>query len=147
MKKIGVQSCCCGYLAPPPRAKSYRESRAATECGGLVRPQGSVSGELGAGARDAVDAARRLCARVSRDSSPRRRRRQRTGQRSDATRPPPINKQMGTPVLVGEGRRGKAPLVGAAVDLGLQFGSDGIQRLLEVRVVATTVRLLEPLPG
>ena len=56
---------------------------------------------------------------------------------------------MGTPVLVGEGRKGKDvdALVRAAVDLGLQFGSDGIQRLLKVRVVAATVRLLEAFPG
>ena len=33
-------------FSPPPGAKSYRESRAATEYGGLVRPQGSVSGGL-----------------------------------------------------------------------------------------------------
>ena len=104
----------------------------------------------GAGARRAVDAARRLCARVSRDSSPRRRRRQRTGQRSDATRPPHAPEaEMGTPVLVGEGRKGKDvdALVRAAVDLGLQFGSDGIQGLLEVRVVAAAMGLLQPLPG
>ena len=56
---------------------------------------------------------------------------------------------MGTPVLVGEGRKGKDvdALVRAAVDLGLQFGSDGIQGLLEVRVVAAAMGLLQPLPG
>ena len=57
--------------------------------------------------------------------------------------------QLGTPVLVGAGRKGnqRPALVGAAVDLGLQFGSDGIQRLLEVRVVAAAMGLLQPLPG
>ena len=56
--------------------------------------------------------------------------------------------EMGTPVLVGAGRKGnqRPALVRAAVDLGLQFGSHGIQRLLEVRVVATPMRLLEALP-
>ena len=57
--------------------------------------------------------------------------------------------EMGTPVLVGAGRKGnqRRALVGAAVDLGLQFGSDGIQGLLEVGVVTTPMGLLEAFPG
>ena len=73
-----------------------------------------------------------------------------TRQRSDGTRPRrAVDRNMGTPVLVGAGRKGnqRPALVRAAVDLGLQFGSHGIQRLLEVRIVAATVRLLQPLPG
>ena len=73
-----------------------------------------------------------------------------TRQRSDGTRPRrAVDRNMGTPVLVGAGRKGnqRPALVRAAVDLGLQFGSDGIQGLLEVRVVTTTVRLLEAFPG
>ena len=95
--------------------------------------------ELGAGARDAIDAARRLCAgplveHHSLASSAR------TG-RPEA--------EMGTPVLVGAGRKGnqRPALVRAAVDLGLELRRHGIQRLLEVRVVTTTVRLLEAFPG
>ena len=96
--------------------------------------------ELGAGARDAVDAARRLCAgplveHHSLASSAR------TGRAPEA--------EMGTPVLVGArgGKGATQRLVGAAVDLGLELRRDGIQRLLEVRIVAATVRLLQPLPG
>ena len=71
-------------------------------------------------------------------------------QRSDATRPPHAPEaEMGTPVLVGAGRKGnqRPALVRAAVDLGLELRRHGIQGLLEVRVVATTVRLLEAFPG
>ena len=62
---------------------------------------------------------------------------------------PPFEAEMGTPVLVGaRGREGATQrLVSAAVDLGLELRRDGIQGLLEVGVVATTVRLLQPLPG
>ena len=89
---------------------------------------------------DAIDAARRLCAgplveHHSLASSARTRR--------------APEAEMGTPVLVGAGRKGnqRPALVGAAVDLGLQFGSDGIQGLLEVRVVTTAMGLLEAFPG
>ena len=63
--------------------------------------------------------------------------------------PPARRNVHGNPRLSGGQGEGKAPtpLVRAAVDLGLQFGSDGVQGLLEVRVVATTVRLLEAFPG
>ena len=96
--------------------------------------------ELGAGARDAIDAARRLCAgplveHHSLASSAR------TGRAPDA--------EMGTPVLVGAGRKGnqRPALVGAAVDLGLELRRHGIQGLLEVGIITTAVRLLEAFPG
>ena len=74
------------------------------------------------------------------DKEPRRHGSARTGRAPEA--------EMGTPVLVGAGRKGnqRPALVRAAVDLGLQFGSDGIQGLLEVRVVTTPMGLLQPLP-
>ena len=63
--------------------------------------------------------------------------------------PPARRNVHGNPRLSGGQGEGKAPtpLVRAAVDLGLQFGSDGIQGLLEVRVVAAAMGLLQPLPG
>ena len=75
------------------------------------------------------------------DKEPRRHGSARAGRAPEA--------EMGTPVLVGAGRKGnqRPALVRAAVDLGLQFGSDGIQGLLEVRVVAAAMGLLQPLPG
>ena len=107
--------------------------------------------ELGAGARDAVDAARRPCpggvagqlvveqhspdnhAALGRDAPQARRRRRNGNPRLSGGQ--------------GEGmRHHQRRLVRAAVDLGLELRRDGIQGLLEVRVVAATVRLLEPLP-
>ena len=90
---------------------------------------------------DAVPGRRGTVLHAADDEEPRRQDSARTGRAPEA--------EMGTPVLVGEGRKGKDvdALVRAAVDLGLQFGSDGIQGLLEVRVVTATVRLLQPLPG
>ena len=97
--------------------------------------------EQRAGARDAIDAARRLSPGVAGEL---------VEQHSDATRPRrAVDAEMGTPVLVGaRGRESVSQrrLVRAAVDLGLELRRDGIQGLLEVRVVAATVRLLEPLP-
>ena len=57
--------------------------------------------------------------------------------------------EMGTPVLVGAGRKGnqRPALVRAAVDLGLELRRDGIQGLLEVGVVTTAMGLLEAFPG
>ena len=101
--------------------------------------------ELGAGARD-VDAARRLCPGVAGELVEQNS----LASSARAGRAPGApSTEMGTPVLVGEGRKGKDvdALVRAAVDLGLQFGSDGIQGLLEVRVVAAAMGLLQPLPG
>ena len=60
-----------------------------------------------------------------------------------------VDAEMGTPVLVGArgGKGATRRLVRAAVDLGLELRRDGIQGLLEVRVITTTVRLLEAFPG
>ena len=72
-------------------------------------------------------------------------------QRSDGTRPRhAVDAKMGTPVLVGaRGRESVSQrrLVRAAVDLGLELRRDRVERLLEVRIITTTVRLLQPLPG
>ena len=75
------------------------------------------------------------------DKEPRRHGSARTGRAPEA--------EMGTPVLVGaRGREGRhTRLVRAAVDLGLELRRDRVERLLEVRVVTTTVRLLEAFPG
>ena len=106
--------------------------------------------ELGAGARDAVDAARRPCPGgvagqlVVEQRSPDNH----AALGQDA--PPARRRNNGNPRLNGGGEGGRGTrrqLVGAAVDLGLQFGSDRVERLLEVRVVAATMRLLQPLPG
>ena len=68
-----------------------------------------------------------------------------------ATDAPPARRRRrnGNPRLSGgQGREGRHQrLVRAAVDLGLELRRHGIQGLLEVRVVAATVRLLQPLPG
>ena len=90
---------------------------------------------------DAVPGRRGTVLHAADDKEPRRHGSARAGRAPEA--------EMGTPVLVGEGRKGKDvdALVRAAVDLGLQFGSDGIQGLLEVRVVAAAMGLLQPLPG
>ena len=105
--------------------------------------------ELGAGARDAVDAARRPCPGgvagqlVVEQRSPDNH----AALGQDA--PPARRRNNGNPRLNGGGEGGRGTrrqLVGAAVDLGLELRRDGIQGLLEVRVVAATVRLLEPLP-
>ena len=102
--------------------------------------------ELGAGARD-VDAARRLCPGVAGELVEQNS----LASSARAGRAPGApSTEMGTPVLVGaRGGKGASTkrLVGAAVDLGLQFGSDRVERLLEVRIITTTVRLLEAFPG
>ena len=75
------------------------------------------------------------------DKEPRRHGSARAGRAPEA--------EMGTPVLVGAGRKGnqRPALVRAAVDLGLELRRDGIQGLLEVGIITTTVRLLEAFPG
>ena len=85
--------------------------------------------------------ARETVRHAAADKEPRRHGSARTGRAPEA--------EMGTPVLVGArgGKGATQRLVGAAVDLGLELRRDGIQGLLEVRVVAATVRLLQPLPG
>ena len=57
--------------------------------------------------------------------------------------------EMGTPVLVGArgGKGATQRLVRAAVDLGLKLRRDRVERLLEVRIITTTMGLLEAFPG
>ena len=101
--------------------------------------------EQRAGAQDAIDAARRLSPGVAGELVEQNS----LASSARAGRAPGApSTEMGTPVLVGaRGREGATQrLVRAAVDLGLELRRHGIQGLLEVRVVATTVRLLQPLP-
>ena len=107
-------------------------------------------------ARDAIDEAPRLRLRRSMGAWDRLWLGQELPPASDTKKedpatdePPARRRRNGNPRLSGgQGREGRhRRLVRAAVDLGLELRRDGIQRLLEVRVVATTVRLLQPLPG